>query len=315
MEREMNFWDLCVACARAIGRGCVACWHLVAHMLRLSYRYWWLVITIVVLAFAAALYYTRQDNTIYKASAIAFLNGPSVQQFEQAYKLIQMQQLVPDAALRSFTSTHQVFAFNSYRVIDCLHDDVADYVDFKRKSSPTDTVKVQMQDRVCLQFCVHARDMHLLPEIETALMACLNSNTAMQLSYATYLPNLQNEVSFHHRQAVKLDSLTSVYYFSTLADGAPLQHDGNGMRFYGDKRVHLFLGNIYDQQRHLRLEDYRLQLATAPVTLENHFSIDPKPVNGRIKYSVLFLLLGWIVGCLLAEVIDKRKALSAWLKA
>ena len=71
----------------------------------------------------------------------------------------------------------------------------------------------------------------------------------------------------------------------------------------------------YKQQQHMQQGDYRLQLATAPVVLENHFTAFPRPVNGRLKYGVLFLLLGWALGCLIAEIIDKRKALSAWLKA
>ena len=60
--------------------------------------------------------------------------------------------------------------------------------------------------------------------------------------------------------------------------------------------------------------DQRLQLATAPVTLENHFAVHPKPVNGRAKCVALFFLFGWCFACLLAEAIDKRKQISAWLK-
>jgi hypothetical protein len=60
--------------------------------------------------------------------------------------------------------------------------------------------------------------------------------------------------------------------------------------------------------------DYRLQLATAPVVLENHFTAAPKPVNGRLKYVLLFLILGWAFGCLTAEIIDQRKLIASWLK-
>ena len=60
--------------------------------------------------------------------------------------------------------------------------------------------------------------------------------------------------------------------------------------------------------------DYRMQLATAPVVLENHFTLDPKPVNGRFKYVFVLFLLGWLGGCILAELIDRRKAICAWLK-
>jgi hypothetical protein len=74
------------------------------------------------------------------------------------------------------------------------------------------------------------------------------------------------------------------------------------------------LKEIYQHQARTDRMDQRIQLATAPVVLENHFAVDPKPVNGRNKFLFLFLLLGWFGGCLLAEIIDQRKAICAWLK-
>lgn len=309
----MNFWDLCVACARAIARGCAALWQVVSRMLRLSYRYWWIVCTMVVLAVAAALYYTRPANISYRMNAIALLNGPSIQQFEDAYAVVRSGQLIPQQTpLAHYVKEQHATAFTSFRVVDCLHDGVADYVDFKRKSSPTDTTKVQMQDRLCLQFCIKTCDLHLLPEIEQALLEFLNADAAMQQAYAAYLPNLKNRVAFNHSQWNKLDSLTSSYYFQTrLGERSATE---NGMVFMGDQKVHLFLDKIYEQQSYTELTDQRLQLATAPVVLENHFAVDSKPVNGRNKMLVIFFLLGWIGGCVIAEAVDRRKAIAEWLK-
>ena len=166
MEHEMNFFDLCAACVRAIGRGCMALGRLLERMARLTWRYWWIVLTMVVLFIAAAIYYTRQDNLTFKVNATAMLNGPTIQQFEQA--------------IAPFLNKGEVKAFETYRVVDCKNDGIADYVDFKHKSSPTDTMRVQMQDRLCLQFRIKQRHMTLVPEIETAVLNWLNGNGAMQ---------------------------------------------------------------------------------------------------------------------------------------
>ena len=313
----MNFFDLCAAIGRWIGQACAACGNLLAHMLRLTYRYWWVVCTVLVLAVAAALYYTRPDNITYKVNAVALLNGPSIQQFNQSYaSLISKRMLPDDAAVTQILEDKKAYAFASFRVVDCLNDGEADYVDYKNKVSPLDTTNVRMSDRMGLQFRIKARNLALVPEIEQAVLDYLNADAAMQQSYAVYLKNLRNEASFNHRQAMKLDSLTSQYYFNNPAIGQAEGHAyNNGVAFYGDRRIRLFLEEIYDQHEHMQKVDYRLQLATAPVVLENHFNVDPKPVNGRIKFLVIFLLLGWIGGCVLAELIDKRKALNAWLKA
>ena len=313
--QEMNFFDLCVVCGRAIGRAFAAFGRLLGRMCRLTYHYWWIVLPLVILAAAAALYNTRRDNTIYKLNAVALLNGPSIQQFEQAYApLRSLQLLPPDAAIAPYMAKSIATGFTTYRVVDCLNDGVEDYVDFKQKVSPTDTVKVLMKDRLCLQFRLKARDMHHVPAIESALLELLNSNDAMQQSYKTYLVDLREEVIFNHTQAQKLDSLTTHYYFYSPSGMEPDVRVGAGVNFYGDRRIRLFLDEIYEQHEHLQLKDYRYQLATAPVVLENHFAVDPAPVNNRWKMLFTFLILGWAVGCVLAELIDKRKQIIAWLK-
>lgn len=310
--REMNFIDLCAACGRAIGRACAACWHLFLHMVRLTYRYWWIVLTLVALAVAGALYYSRHDNLRYKVNAIVLLNGPTIQQFEQSFHtMCSAQRLPQDASISPFVWSQTITDFKTFRVIDCLGDETADFIDFKHKIKPTDTVNVQMQDRLCLQFRLKNRDMHRLPAVEDALLEYFNSNQAMQHSYDVYSKNLRNEVSFNHRQADKLDSLTSCYYFYQPSEAHPRS---SGVSFYGDREVELFLEDIYEQHAHLQRVDQRLELATAPVTIENHFAVFPAPVNGRMKCVVVFLLLGWIFGCALAEIIDKRKVILAWLK-
>ena len=171
-----------------------------------------------------------------------------------------------------------------------------------------------MQDQICLQFRIKQRNLDKVPAIEAALMDLLNANEAMQHGYKVYLQNLKEITTFNHTQAHKLDSLTTHYYFSNPSSASPMSYPGNGVNFYGDRKVRLFLDEIYAQQRHLQQGDYRLQLATAPVTLENHFTTDPRPVNGRIKCLLLFFLLGWAVGCIIAALIDKRKAICAWLQ-
>lgn len=315
MEKDMNFFDLCVLIGRAIGGGCKAFWNGVMYMLRLTYRYCWIVMPLVIMGIAAAMYLTREENLCYKMNAVAYINGGTIQQFEQAYAPIRSMQMLPtDATITPFLKNRTAYAFDTYRVIDCLDDGYPDYIDFKKSSSPTDTVEVQMQDQICLQFRIKQRNMDKVPEIEEALMELINANAALQRAYFVYLQNMQEVATFNHTQAHKLDSLTTHYYFSNPSPAKPMNYPGNGVNFYGDRRVQLFLEDIYDHQEHMQIHDSRLQLATAPVVLVNHFAADPKPVNGRVKMLAIFFLLSWLGGCVLAELIDKRKAIHAWLR-
>lgn len=313
-QREMNFFELCVAFGHAIARGCKALWHLFCQMLRTTFQLWWAVIPCVILFIGLGLYYSRQENLIHKVNAIALLNGATIQQFESTFAPLCSGQNIPsESAIASYINSQQATSFAAYRVIDCQNDGTADYVDYKGKSSPTDTVKVQMHDRIAIQFCIKEKNMHLLSEIEKAVLDYFNSSTQMQLSYVTYLPNLQEEVEFNHRQAWKLDSLTSQYYFHNQLGSKYMSGVGDGVAFVGDRRVRLFLDEIYEQHAHLQRDDHRLKLATAPVVLENHFAVDPTPLNGRNKCVIIFCLFGWIVGCLIAQAIRNRKAILVWL--
>lgn len=315
MEKEMNFFDLCVLCWRAMGRGCAALGKVLARMLRLTYRYWWLVLMTVIAFLAAAFYYTRPDNLTFRVNAVALLNGPTIQQFEQVYQPLMVGRTLPEnAEINYYVFNRAANTFQSFRVIDCLDDETADYIDFKNKSSNTDTVRVQMQDRLCLQFRVKLCRFHIIPTVEKAMLDYFNSNEVLQQAYATYVDNLREEAAFNHRQAQKLDSLTSCYYYQSASSTMPSVYTGNGVAFYGERKIKLFLDEIYEQHAHMQRVDHRLQLATAPVTLENHFTVDPSPVNGRRKYMVLFFLLGWCAACALAELIDKRKEIITWLK-
>lgn len=316
----MNFIDLCVACGRAIGRGCQACGRVLARMTRLTYRYWWVVLPIMLLGLAAAMYYTREKNTINRVNAIAMVNVGALSQFEQAFAPLHSDKMLPEETpLKELLHTHKVMRFATFHVIDSKHDEIPDYVDFKKKIKATDTTNIIMQDRICIQFLIKDRDLDLLPEVEKELLNYLNANEALQQSYGIYLANLREAAAFNHTQALKLDSLTSHYYFrghlgkdsfGKLEQGTVVMSDWGG-----DWRVRLFLDKIYEQQAHMQRTDYRLHLATAPVVLENHFTLDPKPVNSRRKFGVLFLLFGWAAGCALAELIDRRKAILAWLQA
>lgn len=313
-QEEINFVDICASLGRALGRAGKALGNLLGKMVRLSCRYWWIVCTIVVLTLAATIYGTSQSNLIYRMYAVALLNGPSIQQFEQTFASLQSNQRLPEnAAISSFLQDKVVSGFTTYRVVDCLGDGTADYIDFKKKSSPTDTVRIQMKDRICLQFRIKVRDMEKMPEIEAALLEFFNSNEAMQRSYKAYMKDFTKEVEFDREQAQRLDSLTAHYYFQSQSFNDPNATIQSGVTFIGERKIHFFLDQIYKQHAHLQRADYRLQLATAPVVLENHFAADKKPINGRLKCLVLFFLLSWSFGCLIAAMLDNRKKISAWL--
>ena len=319
-EREMNFYDLCKLCAQAIGRGIKACWNGFAAFLRLSYRLWWVVLTVVVLALVAANYFARQTNRIYKVEAIAWLNGPTIEQAEQVYRqlsfalspTVSKQQNLPALLGLSSEELYGVRRLESFHVIDCLHDSIADFVDYSRKASRTDTINVHMPDRLCLSFRTNRPENAEL--VGNAIVAFMNKDVAMQAAFESRKKVLTRQVQFAQSHIEKLDSLTSAFYFEQ-GTGAQVQGNIWSSGFIvGRREIELFSEDIYAEFDRYNHFSHELAFCTAPVVLESPFTINPAAVNSRIKMNILGLILGWLLGALIAAIIEQRKALISWLQ-
>ncbi|MBR1426332.1 MAG: hypothetical protein IJ581_02645 [Paludibacteraceae bacterium] len=318
MEKDRNLIDLIVDCWEGLKRllGKLGC--LLASMLRLSARCWWVVLPVVLLFLGAAFYYSRPANKTHKVNAIVRLNGPSIEMLRQVYKPLEQ---MPDTKAPIATETllglggdvaRRVHTFKTFEVIDCLNDSTADYVDYKHKRKQQDTLNVVMPDRLALQFRVRGSQ-ECIPEVEEQLLRYLNADPQLQRAYDTYMVTLDREVEFCHTQIEKLDSLTSSFYFLNQDMAVSITRWSTGL-VVGDRRIRLFLDDIYRHIAYTRFIDERKAIATAPVVIENHFVMDARPINGRLKCLIIGLLAGWIIGCILAALVDQRKAISAWLR-
>jgi len=319
-EREMNFFDLCVACWRGIKRACCACGNLVASMVRITYRMWWIVLPVLIIALSWANYHARKSNRVYKAEALVWLNGPSIELTEQVYKNLLyatspeisskqniLAQLDVDPAYLDGISD-----FETFYVIDCMHDSVADRIDYRHRANLTDTVNVRMPNRLCLRFLTRQPDnINIVGE---GIVDYLNRNPQMQTAYEHKRAILEREVKFAKDQVEKLDSLTSAFYFKQ-GTGQQAQVDLWDRGFVmGRREIKLFTNAVYNEFGRYTSLDYALAFCTAPVVIEDQFKIIPVAVNNRKKMNAIGLVFGWIIGCILAALVENRKSILAWLK-
>ena len=94
MDKELNLFEFISLSFRAIGRALKSCWIAFSHVLLMMIRYWWVFVVMISLGFAGGWYFSRFENRIYKANAIAMINGASLQQFQQAFTPLRTEQLV-----------------------------------------------------------------------------------------------------------------------------------------------------------------------------------------------------------------------------
>ena len=313
---EMNLFDLCSALGRGVVRVVKALLSALAAMVRISYRYYWLVLVVLLLSVAAALYYSRPTNRIYRVDALAMINGATHEVVTQTYlqladgnKCFARQNLHTLLGITPALAEKQSH-FAVYNVFDCLADGTADMVDYASQLPLDDTTCVRMQDRLALQFYTKLPDS--VSCMQEAILRYLNSQQMVRAPYMQYRSNLEREAKFHHDQIEKLDSLTSVYYFSqSLAPQLAIEQQSVVL---GTPKVSLFLDDVLGEMSVLKQTDTRLSYADAPVVLLSPFVVSSTPINAPIKCSLLALLLGWVLSVLLALVIDRRAQLRLWLQ-
>ena len=289
-HQEMNLWDVLVLCANGIKNLLRACMTLFKGMVRLSYRQWWLVAVFVIAVTALAVYYSRPSNKIYKVNAVATLNGPSFREVADYFE--------------SMDKTYQAFT-----VVDCLNDGVADYVDLKGHHSPEDSVNVSMSDQIGLQFIVC--DTTHIPAIEQRIMDRFNSQQQFIHVFNYFKAHMDRRYRFDQEQVDKLDSMTTAFY----ASAGSRQVQSNAWELVlGRQEIILPVKQIEQFMSHKEQRDIRYASCTAPVVLHGHFVPQKKAENGRFKCTALGLLIGWLLGCLVALYWERRRAIRAWLK-
>lgn len=314
----MNLWDVCKSIINGCANGIKLLWSLLAAMLRLTYRKWWLVLVFIIAGASAAMYYTRKSNLRYKVSAIVCLNGPTINEVQQRFEALN-QNFSADVISSqnkgamlgiSPEKAAALSRFRTFRIIDCMHNGTADYIDWKGRNSGTDTLNVRMEDRLALQF--QTKDPENLPEVAEAIITYMNNSQLLQASFSTYKEHAARQQLFDKQQIEKLDSLTTFFYRN--ADAQQIQTPSVNMAM-GKKQIVLFLKDIERFFRDKQVRDHRYILCTAPVSLQGEFIADAAPVNSRLKFILLLSLIGWLAGCLAAYLLEQRTAIVAFLRS
>lgn len=320
MEKETNLWDLIVRFFNWIGNLFKMFCELLAKCVRLTFRKWWIVIPMMLIFLAMSLYYTRKDNKIYRADAIAVLNGPTVDMVQEAWNQlryamspnVRQEQSLPSLLNLDWGYVNTLRGFESFYVIDLMPDSIADYVDYNHKFVNNDTLKAIMPNHIALRF--RTKQPCNVSIIEDAIMNYLNSIPTFVSAYEARKTTIERQEKFYHDQVEKLDSLTSTFYFK---EGVGYQTQFNRYEnslLIGKREIEIFVEDIENVIAMEKKVDKEYATCSAPVVLINHFTVCPKAYNGTLKYGVISLIIGWLIGLLIAFPIERRKEIKEWLE-
>ncbi len=318
--REMNLWELCLICFRGIGNACRWLWQFCTDTLRLSLQLWYIVLPIVIMVVAGALYYSRPDNRIYRVGTMVHLSGVNRTEVSQVYQSLNLAtpEFVNDkqtlSSLLGVTEKQakKLRKFDTWGVLDFQHDSIPDVVDKKNKHDLADTVTVVMPDYLYL--CFQTKAPQEAQVVGQAVVNYLNNNVELHEAYVANRKVLQRKAEFCRTQIDKLDSLTTSFYFEQAGTGHIRYDRWNSAMIVGDRRIDLLHPDILALIQATEVVEKQLVQASAPVVAMGDFVVDPRAVNSCLKCLVLGLLAGYVLGCGAAFAWKRRKAFTQWLR-
>ncbi len=318
-QRELNLWELCLICFRAIGKACRWVWQLCTSTLRLSLQLWYIVLPLVIIGIACGAYYSRKDNRIYEVGAMVHLNGVNRTDVNSVYSALALattddiNKAQTLAALLDLSpeQARKLRKFDAWGVIDYQHDSIPDEIDKGNKHDLADSVTVVMPNYLYL--CFQTKRPQEAQLVGQAIVTYLNRNADLQRAYLANREVLQRKVDFCRTQIDKLDSLTTSFYFEQTGQVQATESWASAL-VMGTRRIDLLHPQILELIQSSELFEKQLVEATAPVVPMGEFVVNPKAINGRVKCLAIGLIAGCLLGCVIAFLWKHRRLLAQWLR-
>lgn len=316
----MNLFDLLKQFFCWLGRCFMKLFRFCGKILQLTYRNGWLIAAITLTGIIGGYIYSRPNNRVYNAEALAQLNGPTANITKEAVRQLEfmfpkhISEPISTANLLNLPDSvaKTIRRIESFYVIDFLNDSTPDMVDFKNNHSLEDTLNVRSQQY--LYFRIRIKDVNQMPQIETALLNYLNSNANIQAQHINYKENLLGQINFCNSQLQRLDSLETLTYFqSKPLPQLQIDRWASSM-LIGEQRTQLLhedMQALVSQRTKLKEQ---LVTCTAPVILPSHFVISSKAVNSRMKCCLYGLIGGYVLGLVIALIAEQLKNILAFLR-
>ncbi len=287
----------------------------VSYILRLTFRRKITFIIVILVAIAVGQYMSRKSARIYKAGATAMIYGGDAQTVRAICK--QLENSTPANKLISLSTklslpdsvAKNIVAIGSYYWIDFMRDSVADVVDFKDKHSLSDTMNVRMRDRVYIQLMT--KSISQVPVVQQAILNYLNNNSDLKTQFETKRNDLLQQIKICNTESARIDSLAKEFYFKSPE--SQLQVTNNSV-LLGEQRKQLFYGELLRLQELRGAAQIKLADFKQPVDMPSGLVVDPFPINGRVKYGILSILIGYALAFVLAVLLENFKGIMSFLK-
>jgi hypothetical protein len=267
-----------------------------------------IVILSIVVGFLVSYILKHAEKPLYK-SEITFRNNSisnadMISHFNQLGNLVMGKNTSEVSSLLDITGNEasDLVKLSAYWVIDINKDGVPDYVDYKNKHNPADTVNVRMSGRFVVE--VSSLDPFNLVNIRNGLIGYAESHPLAENANAQRIRKLNELIERTNIDIRELDSLQKVKYFEETrgrmseAGQIVLLQEQQTQMFYRD------IQNLMAQR-----QGYETELALYPgvVSIISDFLPSSTRVNTAFYYSKVAVPCAFFLAIILLLLAKNRK--------
>ena len=313
-QNEINLLDLIQLCFRGIGKFGLNLLKLLGNTLRLLYRNKILTCIVLAIFIAIGFYMGRSSNRVYRAEAMAILNGSLAHTVKEVSRRLENASQLSDFTTLSTklnlpdSIANNIVGISSFYVIDFLNDSTPDVVDFRNNHSWTDTLNVRMPSR--LYFKILTRNVSQIPVFEQAFLNYFNTDTQILDEFNVRKNNLNQQINMLDIEIHRLDSMANITYFKF--PDQQIDFRGNTL-LIGEQRKQLLHWDLRILQERKMRKELEFANYSAPIVLPTGFIVNPRPEKGRIKYMANYGIVGLFIAIGLSLFVENRKRIFKYL--
>jgi hypothetical protein len=168
---------------------------------------------------------------------------------------------------------------------------------------------MKMRDRVSMVLKV--KNINQVPQIQKAILNYFNNNEMLKTHFESFKNQMIQEIRISEVELKRVDSLAKVTYFKDNSQQIRLEKN---KLLFGEQQKQLFYNDLLRLQDIISSSKSDLANCKQPVDFPSGFAVDPNPLNGVLKYSVIGILLGLLLSTIIAGFIENKSKIINFLK-
>lgn len=306
-NRDMNLFDFVLLCGRAVARGFRKLVEWMLQAIRLGLQYLWIVIPCIGLGVLGGWLWTKPAFTLYKGHVdVMYADGMRSVVHDG---LIDFMTLPNEVKIEKYGLTEdlidRVDRLLFYNIIDCNADSVPDFVDKDRSVAYGDTLNVVMPDRIHL--ALHLNGSSDFGAFQRAFSQFFRDQAYIVEADKCCKKIQQERLDYFTKEVARLDSFSTYDYFVRPRYlGAEW-----GNHIISEREQELYYEDLIKVLKHKNYVERHAMLTPEAINFQTPFIPECMPLV--FKY-VIGLLMGGVVGLLLALLVKYRTEVVAYLK-